>query len=53
VDDARCAQEAGVPFIGIAAPGNPRYDDLVRVLKQHGAIAVLDDINQLETVLPA
>lgn len=51
VDDARCAQEAGIPFIGIAAPANPRYDDLVRVLKQHDAIAILDDINQLETVL--
>ena len=51
VDDARCAREAGVPFIGIAAPSSPRYDALVGVLKGEGAIAVLDDINQLETVL--
>src|SRR5579872_2019066 len=48
VDDARCAGEAGVPFIGIAARVNPRYDDLVRVLKAENAVAILDDINQLE-----
>ena len=53
VDDARCAREAGVPFIGIAAPANPRYQDLVAVLKAEKAVAVLDDINQLEQVLGA
>jgi HAD superfamily phosphatase len=53
VDDARCAREAGVPFIGIAAPATPRYDDLVAVLKAEKAVAVLDDINQLEQVLSA
>ncbi|HWQ54151.1 MAG TPA: HAD-IA family hydrolase [Bryobacteraceae bacterium] len=51
VDDARCAKAAGVPFVGIAAPGNPRYDDLVAALKGEGAKAVLDDINGLESVL--
>jgi len=51
VDDARCASAAGVPFIGIAAPSNPRHDELVTVLRNAGAIAVLDDINQLESVL--
>lgn len=53
VDDARCAREAGVPFIGIAAPANPRYDELVKVLKAEQALAVLDDINQLESVVCA
>ncbi len=53
VDDARCAREAGVPFIGIAAPANPRYSELVRVLRAEKAIAVLDDINQLESVVSA
>jgi len=53
VDDARCARGAGVPFIGIAAPSSQRYDALVAVLKGEGAIAILDDINQLETVLKA
>ena len=51
VDDARCAREAGVPFIGIAAPANPRHDELVQLLKAEKAVAVLDDINQLEPVV--
>lgn len=51
VDDARCAQAAGIPFIGIAAPANPRYHELVSVLKAADAVAILDDINQLETVV--
>jgi len=51
VDDARASKSAHVPFIGIAAPGNPRYSELVELLRQEGAIAVLDDINQLETAI--
>jgi len=53
VDDARCAREAGVPFIGIASPANPRYHELVKVLKAEKAVAILDDINQLEPVVSA
>ncbi len=52
VDDSRCARAADVPFIGIAAPGNPRHDELVSLFEQDGAIAVLPDVNQLEDVLP-
>ena len=51
VDDARSSKAAGVPFIGIAAPNNSRYAELVLLLKVEGAVAILDDINQLETVL--
>jgi HAD superfamily phosphatase len=51
VDDARCARGAGVPFIGIASPANPRYADVLRLFQQENAIAILDDINQLEPVL--
>ena len=51
VDDARCARKAGAPFIGIAAPSNPRYDELVDVLKAEKAVAILDDINQIERVV--
>ncbi len=51
VDDARSGRAAGVPFIGIAARNNSRYDELVALLNQEGAVAILDDINQLETVL--
>lgn len=50
-DDCRCAKAADVPFIGIAAPASPRHEELARLFSAEGAIAVLDDINQLETVL--
>jgi HAD superfamily phosphatase len=51
VDDARCAREANAPFIGIAAPSNPRYSELVELLKAEKAVAILDDINQIERVV--
>jgi HAD superfamily hydrolase (TIGR01548 family) len=53
VDDARASKAAGVPFIGIAARENPRYDELVRLLRNEDAIAILDDINTLETAIAA
>jgi len=53
VDDARASSAAGVPFIGIAAPSNPRYDELVKLLRAEGAVTVLDDINSLEEAIAA
>jgi HAD superfamily phosphatase len=50
VDDARCARAAKVPFIGIAAPANSRYIDLVFLFQAEGAYAIVDDINYLEEV---
>jgi len=50
VDDARCARAAGVPFVGIAAPSNPLYLDLVFLFQEEGAHAIVDDINYLEEV---
>jgi len=50
VDDARCARDARVPFIGIAAPSNPLYLDLVFLFQETGAYAIVDDINYLEEV---
>jgi HAD superfamily phosphatase len=50
VDDARSAKAARVPFIGIAAPANPRYLDLVFLFQAEGAYAIVDDINCLEEV---
>ena len=50
VDDARCAKAAGVRFIGIAAPSNPLYVDLVFLFQAEKAFAVVDDINYLEEV---
>jgi len=51
VDDARCARSAAVPFIGIASPGSPRRGELAALFRTENAVAVLDDINQLESVL--
>ena len=39
-----------VPFIGIAAPSNPLYLDLVFLFQAEGAYAIVDDINYLEEV---
>ncbi len=50
VDDARAARAAGVPFIGIAAPDNPLYIDLVFLFQEEKAYAIVDDINYLEEV---
>jgi HAD superfamily phosphatase len=50
LDDARSAKAAGVPFIGIAAPSNPLYIDLVFLFQEEGAYAIVDDINYLEEV---
>ena len=52
VDDARCSRAAGVPFIGIAAPDNPLHAELANLLRGEGAMAVLDDVNQIEGALP-
>lgn len=51
VDDARAARAAGVPFIGVAAPGNPRRTELEALLSSEGAVAVVEDVNQLPNVL--
>jgi HAD superfamily phosphatase len=50
VDDARAAKAAKLPFIGIAAPSNPLYIDLVFLFQEEGAYAIVDDINYLEEV---
>jgi len=50
VDDARCARAAGVRFVGVAAPSNPLYLDLVFLFQEEGAYAIVDDINYLEEV---
>lgn len=52
VDDARAARAAGVPFIGIASPSSPRRAELVSLFEAEQALAILEDINQLEAVLP-
>ncbi len=51
VDDARASSAAKIPFIGIASPDSPRHADLVKLLRDEGAVAVLDDINRLEAAI--
>lgn len=51
VDDARSAQSAGVPFIGVSTPHNPRHEEVTGSLRNLGAFAVLADINDLVTLL--
>jgi len=51
VDDARASSAAGIPFIGIASPKAPRHAELTRLLRDEGAVVVLDDINSLEAAL--
>lgn len=51
VDDARSARAAGVAFIGIAAAGHSRRDDLLRLFQEERAVAVLDNVNLIEGVL--
>jgi HAD superfamily phosphatase len=53
IDDARSARAAGVPFIGVAAPSNPRYVDLAFLFQQERAYAIVDDINYLNEVFAA
>jgi HAD superfamily phosphatase len=51
VDDARSAMAAGVRFVGIAHSSNPRRQEVVKLLVDNGAVAVLENVNQLETAL--
>ncbi|MGA8028691.1 MAG: HAD family hydrolase [Bryobacteraceae bacterium] len=51
VDDARSAQAAGVPFLGVSTPHNPRHAEIAGMLRSLGAFAVLQDINELESLV--
>lgn len=51
VDDARSAKAAGVPFIGIAAAGHPTRPEILRLFDQEDAVAIVENVNQIEPVL--
>lgn len=51
VDDARSASAAGVPFIGIAAETHSRRGDLMKLFEQENAIAIIENINEIEGAL--
>jgi HAD superfamily phosphatase len=51
VDDARCARAAAVPFIGIAAHTHTKRDELIRLFQQENAVAILENVNEIEGAL--
>lgn len=51
VDDARCARAAGARFIGVVPPAAALREESAATLRDEGALAVIDDINQLEAAL--
>jgi HAD superfamily hydrolase (TIGR01548 family) len=51
IDDARSGRAARVPFVGISSRRNPRHAELTALLEAEGAIAVIENLNELEAVL--
>lgn len=51
VDDARSARAAGVPFVGIAAAAHSAREELMRLFEEERALAILENVNQIEGVL--
>jgi HAD superfamily phosphatase len=51
VDDARSAGAAGVPFIGIIAKGHSRAAELAELFRKENAVAVFENVNQIEGAL--
>jgi HAD superfamily phosphatase len=51
VDDARSARAAGVPFIGIVARNHSRRDEILRLFQKEKAVAVLENVNEIESAL--
>ena len=51
VDDARSASAAGAPFIGIAAESHSRRGDLVKLFEREKALAIIENINEIEGAL--
>ncbi len=51
IDDARSARAAEVPFIGVIESGRRDRDLVAAQFLDEGALAIIDDINQIEKVL--
>lgn len=53
IDDARSASAAGVPFIGIIATGHSAKEELRQLFHKENAVAILENVNNIEGVLNA
>jgi HAD superfamily phosphatase len=51
IDDARSARAADVPFVGVVAAGHPRRATVLAQFEEEGAVAVIENINEIEDVL--
>jgi HAD superfamily phosphatase len=51
VDDARSAQAADIPFIGVSTPHSPRHEEIANLLRGFGAFTVIGDINELPALV--
>jgi phosphoglycolate phosphatase-like HAD superfamily hydrolase len=51
VDDARSARAAGVAFVGVAARNHSTRDEILRLFAEEKAVAVIENVNELEQVL--
>jgi HAD superfamily phosphatase len=51
VDDARSARAAQVPFIGIVAENHLSRPEILRLFEEEQAIAVIENVNEIEEVL--
>ncbi|MCC7496959.1 MAG: HAD hydrolase-like protein [Bryobacterales bacterium] len=51
VDDARSAKAAAVPFVGISSRRNPGHAALTGLLASEGALAVVENLNEVESVI--
>jgi HAD superfamily phosphatase len=52
LDDARAAAGAGVPFIGVGHGRDAGHAKTVELMREAGAVAIIESINELEGVLP-
>ena len=51
IDDARSARAAEMPFVGVVEPGRSNRDDVLEQFRKEGALAIVENINQIEQVL--
>lgn len=52
LDDARAAAGAGIPFIGVGHTRDAGHAKTVELMRETGAVAIIESINELEGVLP-